>query len=170
LAVTDNTYESALLRCEEAFDFLTRELGFARRRSWTDRSGFELVYASATTGVTVSQYARDPFTVQVCRLQDGEFPPPPRRNTPDEPMHCFDLTNIEQLTGTEIPVEEIDLYTFPSDEVIHRYANSLRGTAADLLRGDFTRWPELTKRANERTRAHMIGWLGAERAKEEGWE
>ena len=168
--MTDNTYLSALRRCEEAFDFLATELGFARRQARADRSGFELVYASPTTGVTVSQHTRDPFTVQVCQLQDGEFPPPPRQNTPDEPINCFDLVDIEILTETEIPVAAVDLYTLPSDEVIHRYADSLRRNAADLLRGDVTRWPELTKRSNERTRDYMIQWLGAERAKEEGWE
>ena len=168
--MTENSYTSALRRCEEAFGFLATELGFARRQARADRSGFELVYAGRTAGVTVSQHTRDPFTVQICRLQDGEFPPPPQQNTPDEPINCFGLVDIEAVTESEIPVAPEDLYTLPSDETIRRYADSLRRNAADLLRGDFSRWPELTERANERTRAYMIEWLGAERAKEEGWE
>src|SRR5215510_10042153 len=91
-----NEVREARAACERAFAFLVDDLGYKRcRRKYEDR-GFVLEYRGPVVGVQVNWYPRDPFTVWIVELVDGEFPVDRGPVTSEWP-HFFELADVEAI-------------------------------------------------------------------------
>jgi hypothetical protein len=160
---------TARAACERAFAFLMTDLGYRRDRRRFQWGGFLLRYRGPLVGVQISWYPRDELTVWLVKLVDGDFPPYPVSIGPDTALHYFDLGDLEAISGRQRQVTQRQLYSLPTNETAGALADSLRDCGAGLLGGDLTQLPPLERRIRDRTRAHTIAWLGAERAHELGW-
>jgi len=163
--VTSDCVRQARTACELAFAFLVAEFGFRRDRARYENSGFLLRYRGSGTGVLVDWYPRDPLTVWLVRLVDGDFPARTMTVHPNSRMHYFDLGDVEEISGQPPAVPEDQLYALPDETTAQLVAESLRRCAGDLLRGDLTRIPLLEQRVRQRARDLTVARWGAERAR-----
>src|SRR5690348_6622568 len=96
--------------CIEAFSFLTSELGYTVSGSSANKRGFHVAFKSATIGVQVAYEVRDPLTVMVFLLQDGEFPGSLGEITPQTTINRFDLRDIEAVQGRGRPSDQLQAF------------------------------------------------------------
>jgi hypothetical protein len=169
VVVIDDGLRDARAACERAFAFLMTDFGYRRDRRRFQWGGFLLRYRGPVIGVQIAWYPRDELTVWLVKLLDGDFPPYPITIHPDTVLHYFDLGDLEAISGQDRQVSQRQLYALPTDQTARPLADSLCGCGADLLRGDLTQLPLLEQRIRDRTRTHMIAWLGTEHARELGW-
>lgn len=167
--MTSDYVREARAVCDRAFAFLVKEFGYRKPRRGFQWSGFWLRYYGPVMGVLVDWYPRDPLTVWLVRLADGDFPPRTVTIHPDTPLHYFDLGDLEVISGHHREVNERQLYAIPTEENARIMADSLRRCGADLLRGDLTRIPLLERRIRDRARAVAVAQLGPEGARDRGW-
>jgi hypothetical protein len=167
--VTSDYVREARAACNRAFAFLVTEFGYREPCRGFQWSGFWLRYPGPVMGVLVAWYPRDPLTVWLVRLADGDFPPRTVTIHHDTPLHYFDLGDLEVISGHHRELTEHQLYAVPTEETARSMADSLRKCGADLLRGDLTRLPLLEQRIRDRARAAAIAQLGLEGARARGW-
>lgn len=132
--MTSDLVRQSVHECQKAFDFLVSDLGYRRQAVDVGAGGFSLRYESDVVGVQISWYARDILTVQIIRLPDDRF----------------DLEDVEIISGYSWPGGRPSVYSIPTDEEYLQVADSLRTHAADLIRGDLTRVPQLEQRIRAR--------------------
>jgi len=167
--VTSDEVRGAGAACQRAFAFLVTEFGYRQDRLVFRSSGFELRYVGPGLGVLVEWYPRDPLTVWLVRLVDGDFPARGVTIRHDTELHHFDLGDVEAISGRPREAEGLELYELPGEANANLLAESLRTSGADFLRGDLTRLPLLDRRVKDRARALTIERYGAEYARELGW-
>lgn len=139
--------------CEQAFSFLVSDFGYRKVRSRFQWGGFELGYRAQVLGVLVEWYPRDPLTVWLVRLEDSGFPPRDAVVDAAEPLHYFDLGDLEIIKTGHRVVDERQLYGLPSERTAGILADSLRRHASELLRGDLDDLPRLERRIRDRMAA-----------------
>jgi hypothetical protein len=169
LVVKSEHLREAAVTCEAAFSFLVDDFGYREADRRLESSGFSLRYLGVVLGVIVDWYPRDPLTVWLVRLMDGDFPARTMTIHPDSQLHHFDLEDLEAISGHRRTVGELQLYALPNDENARFLADNLRNFGADLLHGDLVRLPLLERRVKDRARAAVIARFGMERAVELGW-
>jgi hypothetical protein len=128
--------------CREKFQFLVDEFGF--RRMAATRSGTGIViYANSTTGVEISYDRRDGYIqVMLMRLVAGK-PPAYGDFRNGQPLWTAVRLRAPALIGA---VERIAVLTEAEIEaMLTANAVAVRDYAADILRGDFTVFPELER-------------------------
>jgi hypothetical protein len=136
--------------CERQFSFLVTEFGYRKVRSRFKWHGFELRYRGALVGIVVEWFPRDPQTVLLARLVNGDFPSMTRGG--DAQINYFDLGDIESLASA--PARP-DVYKLPDDETAGLMARSLREYGSSLLRGDLSLIPQLEQGIEERKRRYQ---------------
>lgn len=139
--------------CERAFSFLVSDFGYRKVRSRFRWSGFELAYQGQVLGVLVEWYPRDPLTVWLVRLEDGDFPPRDVAADAGVPLHYFDLGDIEIIKTGRRVVDERQLYGLPTERTAGMLSDSLRQHASELLRGELGGIPLLERRIRDRVAA-----------------
>lgn len=154
--MTTEQLRAARAATERCFSFLVADYQYRRIRSRFQWNGFELAYSGPSIGVLVDWYPRDPLTVWLVRLVDGSFPPRDQSLTDDEPLHYFDLGDVEILRSGSRGRDERELYNMPTQEMACRMAASLREYGSDLLRGDLTLIPLLEQRIKDRARMAAV--------------
>jgi hypothetical protein len=128
--------------CERQFSFLATEFGYRKVRSRFKWHGFELRYRGPLVGIVVEWFPRDPLTVRLTPLVNGDF----------QSNNGFDLGDIESLASAPT---RLDVYNLPDDETAGVMARSLREYGSSLLRGDLSLIPRLEQRIKERERRYQ---------------
>ncbi|MFY1686910.1 hypothetical protein [Plantactinospora sp. WMMB782] len=136
-------------RCEAEFDFLVVEYG-CRRRGRFCSGGFEIFYWNGTTGVRVKVEYREEFTVLLCPLPEGRFPPRIGEYDRQPRIEWHDAFDVVKLvTGRRPRFDRRQLYgNHPA--VIAAYADALRGPGQALLRGEAELWARLRRQIRAR--------------------
>lgn len=140
--MTSDALRQSVRDCRNAFDFLVSDLGYRRDAVDFGAGGFALLYRADTVGVRISWYPRDPLAVMIVRLSNDDSAVSGYRS--------FDLEDIEVISGYTWPGGRPSGYAMPTDEDYLRVADSLRTHAADLIRGDLARVPQLEERIRAR--------------------
>lgn len=156
--MTSDRLREARAACERAFSFLVTDYGYRRVRARYQWSGFELGYQGPLLGVLVEWYPRDPLTVWLVRLEDGQFPPR-EAVTATGPIRYFDLGDVEVIKTGHRVVDESQLYGIPTDSTARTVADSLHEYGSELLRGDLDDIPRLEQRIRDRIAAAAAGHL-----------
>ncbi|MFC6020309.1 hypothetical protein ACFP2T_29580 [Plantactinospora solaniradicis] len=158
-------------RCEATFDFLVGEHD-CRKRGRFIPQGLEVFYWNTTTGVRVLTMNRDPFTVDLCVLPEGGFPPRKDEYGAGRRIQWFDAFQAVKLVTGERP-RFSDNQLYGNDQaVLDAYADALRGPCRPLLRStDDPLWARLERQLNgviavnkRRVAAIERSWGLAERA------
>ena len=138
--------------CEVQFDFLVSG-HHCRRRGRFVSAGLE-IYWNATTGVRILVQYRDPFTVDVCPLREGRFPPRVDEYGGHQRIEWYDVFDaLKLLTGRRPRFDVRQLYG-NDPVVIAAYADALRGPCQSLLHGDAVTWDRLRRQR----RARLAYW------------
>ena len=167
--MTTGELRQARAVCADAFAFLTTDFGYQKCRERFQWRGFQLGYCGPVMGVVVEWYPRDPLTVWVVRLVDGDFPPRTDVIGPASPLYYFDLRDVELVRSQHSGIDERELYSMPTGETARMLANSLRDCGSDLLRGDLALLPALEQRIRGRAREGAVARWGHEGAQQRGW-
>jgi hypothetical protein len=131
------------IRCEIQF-VLTAEYGCQRRGRFTS-GGLEIYYWNPIVGVRVLVSYRDPFTVDLCPIPEGTFPPGPHEYGARQRIEWYDAFDVVRLvTGRRPRFTDRQLYG-NDPVVITAYADALRGPCRSLLRGDTAMWARLRR-------------------------
>lgn len=158
--MTSDQLRTAIQESERAFEFLESEFGYRRSEPRLQSGGFRLRYTGDVLGVQVDWYPRDPFTVWLVRLQNGDFPPQAvPAATKDRPRY-FDMEDLEQINGHRREITGLKLYALPDRETTDLLAGNLRRYGARLLRGDLSELGPLEQRVLGRMRAIAIDRYG----------
>jgi hypothetical protein len=131
------------------FSFLVTEFGCLKVRSRFKRNGFELRCLGPSVGFVVECFPRDPLTVLLARLVNGDFPPSTAA------INHFDLGDIESLVSALTRLDDRRLYGMPDDEMAGLMTRSLREYSSSLLRGDLSLIPQLEQRIKDRQRRYQ---------------
>jgi hypothetical protein len=132
------------IRCEAQFDFLTAEYGCRRRGRFTS-GGFEIYYWNPIVGVRVLVSYRDPFTVDLCAIPEGTFPPRPHEYGARPRIEWYDAFDVVKLVTGRRP-RFTDRQLYGNDlVVIAAYVDALRGPCRSLLQGDMAMWARLCR-------------------------
>lgn len=142
--------------CEEAFAFLTTELGYQHLATTLRRDrGFRIDYVGPVLGVRLDWYRGDPFWVYLVRLAAGEFPPrQPIR--PETQLEWIDLESLEDVVGYERKVYTGDFCPLPDRNTAQHVADSLKSCGSRLLRGDLKQWTAVERRIKQRFRDDIM--------------
>ena len=140
----------------QRLDFLRTEYGFYLNLS-DGSGGVYLLFQNKTTAVKVAYEPRDRGVFAlVMRLVHGAIPEYPNFDNFDEPVNCFyledivnfNLGNFDEITSVkEAPDGEEDV-----ERKLSALAEQLKSRAANILRGDFSSFPELEIFIKERAR------------------
>lgn len=136
--MTSGMLKQARDDCLNAFSFLTSDFRCQSRARFLSRSGFELYYWNSTTGVQVVFQLRDPFSVYICRVPNGKFPPRVGEFAGRRRISWVNLESIVKKSTKQMPsIDEYALYGMPSPEIAECYAEMLRIYCGPILNGDF---------------------------------
>jgi hypothetical protein len=150
--MTTDQVREARSACERQFSFLVTDFGYRRVRRLFKWQGFELRYRGTSVGVVVEWFPRDPLTVLLARLVNGDFPPSPGGG--EAQVNYFDLRDIEVIASAPTRLDERQLYDVPDDETAGVMARNLRDYGSGLLRGDLSLIPALEQRIRDRQRRY----------------
>ena len=152
--------------CEEKLRAVLDEYGLARTRVDDPGGYYTIIFQNETTALRVYFEWREVYlSVQICRLVNGQF---------QEESHAFnhewtsfpveDLLTVrapdydqgpllisrsyEDFTGEDAIMEEVG-------RQLEIYAAALREYGGDILRGDFSIFPQLDKLAKQRAKKRM---------------
>jgi hypothetical protein len=153
LAVTSDALREARAACERAFSFLVSDFDYRKVRGRFRWGGFELGYCGQVLGVLVEWYPRDPLTVWLVILEDGDFPPRDVVVAGGGPLRYFDLGDVEIIKTGRRAVDERQLYGLPTERTAGVLSDSLRQYASELLRGELGEIPRLERRIRDRVAA-----------------
>lgn len=160
--------------CKTSFAFLRTDYGFHLVEEKADTWGFKLLLKNDNVGIVLTFEFRDYYLfVKLCKLQRGEFPSDPGEIRPETELESYDLDDVVSIRSKEslIPTyksnTKLDRELF--EEVVGKQAANLRTFAADILRADFSLFPELEKLVKNRARSAAIQKWG-DRAAEFGWD
>ena len=149
--------------CAEKLQFLMDEYGFRETdRTDTYNSFYEVIYQNETTAVKVYFERRDMYvSVQVCRLVGGKLQKDPETLTPSTEWTCF---QVDVLLMVRAPAYDQRPFLLAEEArsheevaegiavVLANYADALRAHGQDVLRGDFSVFPQLDRIAKEGAR------------------
>ncbi len=131
--------------CNEKFQFLVEEFGFKRMPAKCGAHGCALLYRGQTTSVAIYYERRDQAAwVSLKRLTDGKEP-----DVLDK-MNQHGLWSVVRLkAGPDVKLVGSVPTEADMERVLTENAHALRTYAADILRGDFSLFPELYRVENE---------------------
>jgi hypothetical protein len=128
--------------CESQFDFLVSEHS-CRRRGRFISGGWEVFYWNSVAGVRILVQYRDPFTVDLCPIPEGRFPPRADEFGARQRIEWFDAFDVVTLVSGRSP-QFTDRQLYGNDPaVIADYAEAVRGPCQSLLRGDPALWAKV---------------------------
>jgi hypothetical protein len=133
----------------------------------TERS-FAVDFKGDQVGVRVMYQVGDALSVDVCLLDNSNFPGPVGEIRPDTRVTKFDLLDIEAVVGKDVPSASTEAFAIPTCELLGEYAVRLRNSASELLAGSMDTITALQQRVLDRARAAARAKWGA-RASKYGW-
>lgn len=151
--MTSGELREARAACEHAFAFLVSDFGYRKVRGRFRWGGFELGYRGQVLGVLVEWHPRDPLTVWLVKLEDGDFPPRDVVTGGAENFRHFDLGDVEVMKTGRRAVDERQLYGLPAERTAGMLSDSLRTYASGLLRGELDDIPLLEGQVRDRVAA-----------------
>lgn len=147
--------------CQSCFQFLVGDYGFTFVSLNEEDWGFEFLYKTNNVGVALTFEHRDFYLfVKLCRLQNGDFPPEPGEITSNTSLECFDLDDLVLLRSKHslIPPHQLDTKLDASflKSIVRNQSENLKNFANDVLKGNFSIFPELDKIVKERAKKAAI--------------
>lgn len=145
---------------QEQFKFLVFQYDFrlckCRKEDW----GYELIYLSNTTGVKITYEYRNAYIfIMLYKLQNGEFRENPRNIEVSTILHGYSLDDLISIRNPQALIrpayeygEQSRYYENPNGMALYiaEFAENLKNYAKDILKGNFTIFPELDKLVKER--------------------
>lgn len=143
--------------CLQKFQFLFDEYGFKKKRKETAGGDYSILFQNTMTAIVVGFEWRDQYIyVRLCRLPDGEFRKNPIFITEDSEISCFDIEDLLTIRAPEMGIDAALFGKALSDKEVERviavYADAVQTQASDILKGDFSVWPELDAIVKNRVR------------------
>ena len=143
--------------CLQKLQFLFDEYGFKKKRKETAGGDYTILFQNKTTAIIVGFEWRDQYIyVRLCRLSDGEFRKNPIFITEDSEISCFDIEDLITIRAPEMGIDPAVFGKALSDDevesVLAIYADAVHTQASDILKGDFSVWPELDAIVKSRIR------------------
>lgn len=139
-----------------AFEFLENDFGFDKPKIETTKYGCFIWQKNATTGIRCGYEARDGLiTLLLYRLINDEFPPHEKETDDETTINSFYFEDIIVHKLGKVPDEfweQFDIFKNPVKNILERLAVVTRKYAADILKGDFSSFPELERIVKERVR------------------
>lgn len=142
--------------CKKIFKFLEKKFGCKLNSVERNSYGTYLSYKNATTGVEISFTPGDgDILIYLIKLVDGIIPSYPVTITLKDSIYYFELNDIIFIKESALQIQ------YPStDELMNNYgvlkgfltqqAEYLKKYALDILKGDFSLFPELEKIVKKR--------------------
>ena len=141
--------------CQKTFHFLEKAYGFKLSAIDQDAYGVYLTYTNPTTAIVVSFEPREGgiFT-RVIKLVDGKIPSYPITIEESTLISSYYIEDIIALRGPptkmeQPPIDDLRNISILS-KVLTQHASALRTYAADILKGDFTLFPQLEQIVKKR--------------------
>lgn len=149
---------------QEQFKFLVSEYDFRLSKCEKEDWGYELIYLNDTTGVKITYEYREAYVfIMLYQLLDGEFQENPRNIEGNTILHGYGLDDLISLRNPQTLIKPAYDYGEQSkyyDEknglllYVSEFAENLKKYAKDILKGDFTIFPELDKIVKERVKKY----------------
>lgn len=131
------------------FEFLIKKYGFRIKSTQSDNQTYRVVYQNKTTAVKIFFEVRDQWIIlSLFRLIDGKIKEAPIIICRDSELNEFYLENLLILRDPETDDALEKLYSGKVrnfKKVLQLLASGLKKNAEDILKGDFTIFPELEK-------------------------
>jgi hypothetical protein len=159
--------------CGKHFKFLEKKYGFVLVKEAVDSLSYEFWYKSNTVGIKVKFEFPDFYLfVKLCRLQNEGFPPKPGEIRPETQLESFDLDDVLTIRSKEslIPSYSVDTKFDKAllEDVVRKQAINLKKFATDIIKGDFSLFPELDKIVKKRAKQAAFQKWG-DKAADFGW-
>jgi hypothetical protein len=147
---------------EKEFKFLVDEFGFKKKANKTDAGVYRLRYKTETTEIEIGLEWRDQYIYVLLGRRDRKKPQEKGRlPRPEDELVAFNLEDLLKLRSRKYAIDDDrfgkELRRKDIKEILSTYARGLREHAADVLRGDFTIFPELEKIVRKRMKDHALG-------------
>lgn len=167
------SYRRFLKICRQEFGFLKDEFRFKVARPHNGRLHYEYSMLNDIIGIKVEYALRENYVfVEICRLENGVFPPPIGEMRADSTINCYDLEDLAIVQGHKLassPSIGQVTNSVTLNETVSNIADLLSIVGDDVLGGDFTIFDKLELIVKERARAIALGKWG-DRAHEFGWK
>jgi hypothetical protein len=146
--------------CKEIFKFLINEYEFKLAGTHIENLYLEVVFKNKTTAIAIRLEERDGgITVELIKLINGDIPSGSIFIFSDTKLNLFDLEILLAIRDASQKIEHPnldDLVFKPGWEkvmrrVLKQFARAVKQYADDVLRGDFSVFPELEKIVKSRT-------------------
>jgi hypothetical protein len=129
--------------CREKFQFLADEFGFRRIASATLSGPDYVLYTNSTTGVGIDYDRRDgSITIVLMRLVDGK---PPAYGDASNRQPVWTVLRLRAPAAAAVRGRRGVRTEAEVEAALTPDAAAVRAYAADILRGDFSVFPELER-------------------------
>jgi hypothetical protein len=144
------------LLCRSIFKFLEKDFTFKLELVERDRYGTRLIYKNLTTAVKIDFTPYEGYIfIKLIRLVNNNIPPYKEIN-PRDVIHDFHLTDIVSFRNPSLKLTWPTVDKWENRDILKkelRYrAKLIKKYASDILRGDFTIFPELEKIVKKRAK------------------
>jgi hypothetical protein len=143
--------------CEKVvkeFEFLVQKHGFRIKSKKGDNHTFEVRYQNQTTAVRVLFEVKDQMIfTDLCRLVNGKLKDEPIIICHHSELNTFDLQDVLILREPILQFKIEKLYNAHKknfNKMVQLLSQGLKKNAQDILRGDFSIFPELEKLVKSR--------------------
>jgi len=152
------------LIAKEQFIFLISEYNFVLLKSEKEDWGYELVYLNKTTGIKITYEYREAYVfIMLYQLDKGELRENQGSINDNTVLYGYgfdDLINLRNPQALVKPAYEYGERSIYYDkesgllEYVSAFSNNLKKYAKDILKGDFTVFPDLDKVVKERVKKY----------------
>lgn len=149
---------------QEKFKFLDSEYGFKLFKRKKEDWGYELIYLNNTTAVKIIyEYGEAYIFIMLYKLNKGKLQENPIQINEDTILYGYGLDDLILLQNPQAIIKPAYEYGKQSEYYdkemglslyISAHAENLKEYAKDILRGDFTIFPELDKIIKDRIKKY----------------
>lgn len=142
--------------CRKIFNFLEKDFGCRLDSVVRDSYGAYLAYRNSTTGVKISFTPGDgDVLIYLIKLIDGVMPVYPVTITLKDSVYYFELDEVISIKNPTLQIlnpstDEMIKKISTLKEILLQQAEYLKKYAADILKGNFSIFPELEKIVKKR--------------------
>ena len=161
--------------CKKHFSYLTNKYGFSFENNVSDTWWYRLTYLNQAInlGIVIHFERRDFYIfIKLCRLINGKLVQNTGEINPKTKINCFDMDDIISLKSKNSLYPPHELNTIFNDDlfkkIVRIQANNLKTHAEEILKGDFSIFPQLEKIIKKRAKNFAFEKWG-EKAHEFGW-
>lgn len=161
--MTRNTWQPLKKLLSEEFAFLITDYACRVTETNSHSLGYSVTYCNATTATKIQFEPREGYLyILLYRLVNGELEENPIVIEVDTPLNGFCLDDIVRLRSPKDAMLSINSYgpnspfsskTHGFDRYVRRFAGNLKKYASEVLRGDFSIFPQVEKVVRRRIRS-----------------